>query len=127
MDDDTKLIYHRLKTKFWFLSEEGQFLRPTFDYGTYRFAGVFTPWSQGPPQTARQRLDALLLTPSANADSLDDYARYLWNVGDIACELLGEPRCTRRIKNLERLGNPALRESACGFLKGQLGADCQAR
>lgn len=110
---------------FWFLREEGQFLRPTFDYGTYRFDGVFPPWSEGPRLPPRQRLGALLLTPSANSDALDDYARYLWNVGDIACELLGKPDCIRRIRSLQSLGNAALRHSACGFLKGQLGANCQ--
>jgi hypothetical protein len=123
VDDNPKLIYHGLKTKFWFLRDERQFLRPTFDYGAHRFEGVFTPWSQGPPLPARQRLGALLLMPSANSDSLDDYARYLWNVGDIACELLGKSECARRIRLLEQLGNPALTESACGFLKGQLGND----
>lgn len=127
IDDNPKLIYHRLKTKFWFLRDEGEFLRPTFDYGTYRFEGVFTPWSQDPQVPARQRLGALLLTPSANSDSLGDYARYLWDVGDIACDLLGKPECARRIRSLERLDSQALRESACGFLKGQLGSSCQAQ
>ena len=103
-----------------------EFLRPTFDYGTYHFLGIFTPWSERPPLPARERMGALLLTPSANSDSLDDYARYLWNIGDIACELLGKPECAKRISRLQRLGNPALRESACGFLKGQLGVDCQS-
>ena len=125
VDDDSKLIYHRLKTKYWFLREEGQFLRPVFDYGTHRFAGVFPSWSEGPPLPARKRMGALLLTPSANSDSLEEYARYLWSVGDIACELLGKLECTRRIRSLEALGSPALRDSACGFLKGQLGASCE--
>jgi hypothetical protein len=116
-----------MKTKFCFLRDEGQFLRPTFDYNGERFDGVFLPWSQGRPLPARQRLGAFLLTPSANTDSLDDYARYLWNVGDVACELLGKLECARRIRRLEGLGNPALRESACGFLKGQLGVDCQPK
>jgi len=127
VDNNPKLIYHRLKTKFWFLREEGQFLRPAFDYGTYLFEGVFTPWSEGPPLPPRRRLGALLLIPSANSDSFDDYARYLWNVGDIACDLLGKPDCIPLIRNLEGLGNSALEESACGFLNGQLGADCQSK
>jgi hypothetical protein len=127
VDNNPKLVYHRLKTKYWFLREEGQFLRPTFDYGTYCFGGVFTPWSEGPLLPARNRMGALLLTPSANSDSLDDYAGYLWNVGDIACELLGKSECIRRIRSLEGLGNPALRESACGFLTGQLGVDCRSK
>jgi hypothetical protein len=125
VDNDPKLIYWRLKTKYWFLREEGQFLRPVFDYGTSRFEGVFPAWSEGPALPARMRMGALLLTPSANSDSLEDYARYLWSVGDIACELLGKLECTRRIRTLEGLGSPALRDSACGFLKGQLGASCE--
>lgn len=67
--NDPKLVYHRLKTKYWFLRDEGEFLRPTFDYGTYAFGGVFTPWSEGPALPARRRLGALLLTPAANSDS----------------------------------------------------------
>jgi hypothetical protein len=126
VDNNPNLIYHRLKTKFWFLRDEGQFLRPTFDYGAHRFEGVFTAWSEGPPLPARQRLGALLLTPFANSDSLDDYAHYFWNVGDIACELLGKSECTRKMRSLETLGNPALSESACGFLKGELATSCKA-
>jgi hypothetical protein len=127
VDNNPKLVYHRLKTKYWFLREERDVLRPTFDYGTYEFSGVFTAWSEGPPLPARRRMGALLLTPAANSDSLDDYASYLWDVGDIACELLGKPECIRLIRGLEGLGNPALRESACGFLKGQLGVDCRSK
>ena len=47
VDNDPKLVYHRLKTKYWFLREEGQFLRPTFDYGTYPFGGVFVGGNSG--------------------------------------------------------------------------------
>jgi hypothetical protein len=127
VDKDPKHVEYRSKTKFWFLRDEGEFLRPTFDYGTYRFGGVFTSWSDGPPLPARSRMGALLLMPAANSDSLDDYARYLWDVGDIACELLGKPECIREFRGQEEMGNPALRESACNFLKGQLEADCQSR
>jgi hypothetical protein len=127
VDNNPKLIYHRMKTKFWFLREDGKFLRPTFDYNAYRFYGVFAAWSTGSPLSPRQQLGTLLLTPSATSDSLDDYARYFWNVVDIACELLGKSDCTRRIKNLATLGNPGLRESACAFLKGELQTDCPAK
>jgi hypothetical protein len=126
-DNNPKLIYYRMKTKFWFLRDEGQFLRPTFDYNAQLFGGVFAAWSLGSPLSPRQQLGTLLVTPSANSDSLDAYARYLWNVGDTACELLGKTECIRRIRDLQTLGNPTLRESACGFLKGQLGTDCQAK
>jgi hypothetical protein len=127
VDNNPKFVYHRMKTKFWYLRDEGQFLRPTFDYGAQRFDGVFRSWARGRPLPARQRLGAFLLTPSANSNSLDEYARYLWNVGDVACDLLGKLECTRRIRSLEELGNPALRESACSFLGGQLGVECQPK
>ena len=127
VDNDPKLIYHRFNTKIWFLREEGDFLRPTFDYETFRFMGIFTSWSQGPHLPARRRLGTLLLTPTANNDSLDDFANYLWNIGDIACDLLGKPECIRQIRNLQELGNPTLRLSACNFLQGQLGVDCPAK
>ena len=84
-------------------------------------------WDDSSGATPRQRLGRLLLTPSASSETLQDYARYLWDVGDIACELLGRAECARRIKGLVQMGNPALREGACGFLKGQLGEDCAAR
>src|ERR1035438_3336537 len=73
----------------------------------------------------RQRLGALLLTPHANTGTLKAYARYLWDVGDIACDLLGKADCARRIRQLAKLGDPLLRKSACGFLKGQLHEGCQ--
>ncbi len=127
VDSNPEFVYRRMKTKFWYLRAEGQFLRPTFDYGAQRFDGVFPSWSQGRPLPARQRLGVFLLTPSANTDSLDDYSRYLWNVGDVACDLLGKRECARRLGSLEGLGNPTLRESACGFLNDQLGVDCQPK
>jgi hypothetical protein len=127
VDSNPASSEHRSKTRLWFLREEGEFLRPIFDYGSRRFAGVFTPWAEGPDLPARQRMGALFLTPFANNDTLDDYARYLWNIGDIACELLGRTECIQRIRNLEGLGNAALRESACGFLKGQLKTDCDGQ
>lgn len=127
VDNNPKLIYHRIKTKFWFLRNDGQFLRPAFDFNAHLFDGFFTAWYTRSPLSPRQQLGTLLLTPSANTDSVDDYARYFWNVGDIACELLGKPDCTRQIRKLATLGNPALRESACGFLKGTLETDCPAK
>lgn len=127
VDNSPKLIYHKMKTKFWFLREEGQFLRPTFDYNAPRFDGVFAAWSARLPLSPQQQLGTLLLTPTANANSLEEYARYLWNVGDTACQLLSKTECTRRIRYLATLGDPALRASACSFLKQQLGTDCKTK
>lgn len=126
-DDDPRFIYHREKTRAWFLRKEGDFIRPTFDGGTYRYVGVSANWYADSPLPAKQRLGALLLTPSANGDSLKDYAHYLWYVGDIACDLLGKEECARRIRGLMALGSPELREESCHFLSGELGVECNAR
>jgi hypothetical protein len=127
-DDNPDLIFHREKMRVWFVREDGGYLRPTFDMGTAagRFFGLFARWEDLPDLPARQRLGTLLLTPSANSDSLDDYAKYIWGVGDIACDLLGKSDCALQIKGLAGLGNPALRDAACNFLKGQLNDTCSS-
>lgn len=124
---DPQLVYHRFQTRAWFLREEGKFLRPTFDYGTHGFLGLFAKWDDGPRLPAPQRLGAMLLTPSANADNLEDYADYLWTIGDIACELLGKAECTRRVSSLLSFDNPKLTQAGCNFLKGQLQEDCRPK
>ncbi len=121
VDDNPKLVYRRFETKYWFLHDEKEFLRPTFDYIAPRFGGLFTAWLEGPSLSPREHLGALLLTPSANSDSLDDYSSYFWDVANMACDLLGRDECTRRIRNLENLGNSALRDSACEYLRGSFG------
>jgi hypothetical protein len=113
------------KTRVFFLRVEGEFLRPVFDYGTHKYLGLLPKWDPGPRPPPQQRLGALLLTPHANTDTLDAYANYLWDVGDIACDLLGKADCARRIRQLAKLGNPLLRQNACGFLQGQLDEPCQ--
>lgn len=119
--------FQRLTTRAWFLREEGDFLRPPFDGGSHLFVGLWANWNDGPSLPARQHLGTLLLTPAFNGDTLGDYADYLWHVGDIACELLGKEECIPRIRDLAHMGNPALHEAACGFLHGQLGADCNSK
>jgi len=126
-DDNPHLIFNRFKTKVWFLREEGEFLRPTFDGGTDRFIGFFTKWDESRELPARRALGTLLLSPAANSDTLGDYARYLWDAGDIACELLGKAECVRQITALTKLGDPALRENACNFLKGQMDETCPSK
>jgi hypothetical protein len=126
-DDNPRLIFQRFKTRVWFLREEGAFLRPPFDGGTDRFIGFFSTWEQNPRLSAGRQLGTLLLTPRASSDTLEDYGRYLWDVGDIACELLGKAECAQRIRALADLGNPVLRENACHFLKGQLDEDCTSK
>jgi hypothetical protein len=125
LPDDPAHIANMAKTRAWFLREEGEFLRPTFDWGTSLFLGLLVDWDAGPPSQPRQRLGTLLLTPLANRDTIKDYADYIWDVGDIACELLGKAKCAQRIRELA-LESPVLREPACHFLKGQLDEDCDA-
>jgi hypothetical protein len=119
-NEDPTVVYHLQQTRAWFLREESGFLRPPFDYGTYRYIGVRDRWERGPDLPAPMRLGAFLLTPAANTDTLDDYANYFWNVAGIACELLGNGECARRIRELTILGSPKLRDDACRFLEGEL-------
>ena len=64
------------------------------------------PWARA--VQAKEKFGTLLLTPAANTGSLEDYANYLWLIGDIACELLGKPECAEQIRHFMELGNPAL-------------------
>lgn len=124
--DDPTHVASRYRTRAWFLREEGKYLRPVFDYGTYRFVGVCATWEDGAPLSARERLGALLLTPEANCEPLDSYATYFLNqVGDLACEVLGKTECVQRIRALARSGNAAMRAAACLYLKGQQQTACE--
>lgn len=87
----------------------------------YKYLGLLTKWKDVPSTTeARRELGTLLLRPSANSDNLDDYAQYLGNVIDIACELLPKTDCAAQVRRLAIWENPKLREEACGLLKGEL-------
>ena len=121
-----ELATGRYRTRAWFLREEGKFLRPLFDYGTHYYVGLCARWEDGPPLPARRRLGALLLTPEANCEPLEDYAEYLKELaGDLACEVLGKTECVERIRALARMGNAALREAACGYLDWQQHTTCE--
>ena len=123
--DNPKAVDRRFLTRVWFLREEGEFLRPPVDSGMKPYIGLFTKWENASSTTeARRELGTLLLTPSANADDLDDYTAYLWDVGRIACDLLSKTDCALQVRRLADMGNPKLQEDACGFLKGELGEDC---
>jgi hypothetical protein len=126
-NDNPRLVFNRFRTRVWLLREEGEILRPTFDGGTVSFIGFFAKWDENSRQSPQRQLGALFLTPAANSDALEDYARYLWEVGDVACELLGRAECVREIRALGELGNSALRDNACHFLKGQLDEDCPSK
>jgi hypothetical protein len=123
-DENPALIFSRFKTRVWLLREEGGFLRPTFDGGAPWFVGLFVSWDDLPSLPPRERLGTLLLTPLASSVNLEDYASYIWNVGDVACDLLGKAECARQIDQLGRLPSAAIRAAACDFLLGQLAQAC---
>lgn len=123
-DDDPALVFSRFKTRVWLLREEAGYLRPTFDGGAQKFIGLFPSWDDLPSVPPKQRLGIFLLTPLANSDNSDDYATYLWNVGDVACDLLGNTECVEQFQQLASQPNGSLRTSACNFLSGQLGKQC---
>jgi len=118
--DDSKRV-----TLIWFLREEGQFLRPAFDGGTFYFYGLLTKWNDAPALAPRQRLGVLLLTPQANSNSLADFADNIWGLADVACSLLAKAECVQRIRALTGLGDPTLRIAACEYLKAQQNETCE--
>ncbi len=118
--------FQRFRTRVWLLREEDGYLRPTFDGGTHASLGLYVPWNELSNLPAREQLGNLLLTPKANSDTLEDYAQYLWSIGDIACELLGKAECVRCLRSLVELGNPTLTEAACHYLAGQQQEPCSA-
>jgi hypothetical protein len=123
---DRNLIASRFETRVWFLREEGSFLRPLFDGGgAHRFVGFCAKWVDGAPLPVRQRVGMFLLTPSANCTTPEDYARYLWSVGDFACALLGKRECVQRMRALARSGNTPLRTAACEYLNAQQHTSCK--
>lgn len=76
-DPDCREIYGSVrgknpKTRVWFLRIERGFLRPVYDYGTYRYFALLGRWDEDPRLRPRQRLGALLLTPRANTTTLKD-------------------------------------------------------
>ena len=63
------------------------------------------------------------MASTRGVDNLEDYAPYLFGVGDIAYELLGKDECVRRTRGLLSFDNAKLTEAACVFLKGQFRED----
>ncbi|HEY1754970.1 MAG TPA: hypothetical protein VGG72_06210 [Bryobacteraceae bacterium] len=122
-DDDPKTSYNREKTHIWFLREEGEFIRPPFDVGHREF-GILPRWETLPSLPPKARLGTFLLMPSANADTHEEYDNVLGFVFDIACDLLGKEECVRHLKELGALGNPKLRDHACGLLEALFKQTC---
>ncbi len=120
-------VFSRFKTKAWLLREEGHFLRPLFDGGTYVLIGFFTKWDRSSSLSPQRQIGTLFLTPAAKGDTLAEYAPNLWVVADIACDLLGKAECVRQIKALAQLGDPVLHEHACKYLKSEMDEDCRSK
>lgn len=117
--------YSKRVTRVWFLRDDGEFLRPTFDGGTAYFYGLFTKWNAAPSLEPRQRLGVLLLTPQANSDTLAEFASNIFGVADVACSLLGKTECVLRIRALAGLGDRTLQAAACEYLKAQQEEACE--
>lgn len=119
------MVASRYETRAWFLREEGNYLRPLYDYGTRHFVGLCARWEEFAPLPARRRFGKMLLTPAANCADSDEYATYfLQTAGDLACEALGRTECVKQIKSLAR-ANPELHTAACTYLLGQQKATCE--
>jgi len=67
-------------------------------YGTNRYVGIVTKKHDATPMSPREKFDRLLLTPSESGGDTEAYADYLWEVEDIACELLGQSACAELIR-----------------------------
>jgi hypothetical protein len=112
--------------RVWFLRDEGKFLRPTYD-GSRFFFELQGRWNDLPSLPPAQRLGVALLTPSSVVENNEDYPALIWNLGDIACELLTKEECVHRIRALAASDGPRLRENLCDYLKAQQGQGCAAR
>jgi hypothetical protein len=112
----------RLRTKIWFLREEGGLIRPTFDGGTMLFYGLDADWVES-NRPAAERLADLLLTPSAH-ETPAEFARGLVDAADLACILVGKAECARRIGALSELHDPDLSATVCAYLRAQLEEPC---
>jgi len=110
--------------RVWFVREEGDYLRPVVDgFGIY-YIRFDAEWDESSTIDAEAQFGELLLTPSARSATLKDFAEGFFNPASAACFILGRERCVERIRSLAALGEPALRESACGFLKSEYRLEC---
>jgi hypothetical protein len=112
-------------TRVWFVREEGNFVRPVVDYHPRFFYEFHTAWSNGPDPSPQIRFAQLLLTPSANARTLREFASDGFpDPADLACFILGKEECVSRIQALADLGDPDLRKQACSYLDSQFAVAC---
>lgn len=108
----------------WFVREEGDSLRPTYDGGSRYCLGFRTKWNIGAGTTPMEELGRLLLTPAANTGTNREFADVIWDQADIACAILGKARCVAELRALSRGGDQALRTAACEYLRAQQGESC---
>lgn len=109
----------------WFVREEGDSLRPTFDGGSRYHLGFHTRWNRGARTTLQEELGMSLLTPAANTRTNREFADAIWDQADVACALLGKARCVAELRALSRVGDKALQTAACEYLRAQQGESCQ--
>src|SRR5581483_11703702 len=94
-------------TQLWFVREEKDQIRPLSDMVLrYVFHGR---WDIEPRLDPQIRFSMLLLSPSANGASPEDYAARLPAMAGAACSLLSKVECTKQIRHLAMLGDPNLR------------------
>lgn len=115
--------YEDRATRLWFMREDGEFLRPVSD-GSRAFYGFYAEWPEGSGDP-RRKLGNLILTPDANAKSLQEYSDGFWELADFACDLLWKTDCVKEIDALAWLGNVHLRETVCAYLKAEQGEICR--
>lgn len=111
-------------TDVWFIREEGNYLRPVVDGGGYYCYTFYTNWDDGSSVAPQTRFARLLLTPSADGASVQDYARRFFTPASTACFILGREPCIEQIRALAALGDPDLRQAACEFLRSQFQEKC---
>lgn len=116
--------YEKRTTRVWFLRQEADYLRPTFDGAAMPFYGFFGKWRSEANIAPSERLGMLLLTPGASTEVLSDFSRVIWDHADVACSLLGKKKCVEQIRRIAALGDKELRDIACRYLKVEEKESC---
>jgi len=111
-------------TRAWFIREEGDYVRPVADGGSFYFVTFYANWEPSSDIDPQARFARLLLTPSARDTSLRDFATGFESGASTACFILGRERCVELIRPLAALGDPELRRAACDFLRLQYQEGC---
>lgn len=116
-------------TKIWCVKRDGRFQVLLHAFYYRRYLGLPFRWDAGAKLPPRERLGALLLSPSDDEEDLYSFGDRIWERADVACELLGKEGCVRKLRDLAALGGKtpggeALKEAACQYLKAELREKC---